>query len=71
MCVSGQFCRKNFASAQEVICEQYFRPSHLNWARGPEVRASVADGVVIAGGGLLGANGITAGELAAPGAAYL
>src|SRR6185436_17025906 len=24
----GQLCRKNIASSHEVICEQYFRPSH-------------------------------------------
>ena len=26
----GQFFKKNVASAQEVICEQYVLPSHLN-----------------------------------------
>jgi hypothetical protein len=30
----GQFFRKNVASAHEVICEQYVRPSHLNWLEG-------------------------------------
>jgi hypothetical protein len=25
----GQFRRKNVASSQDVICEQYVRPSHL------------------------------------------
>jgi hypothetical protein len=27
--VPGQFCKKLFASAQDVIWEQYFRPSQL------------------------------------------
>ncbi len=28
--VPGQFLKKNVASAHEVICEQWVRPSHLN-----------------------------------------
>jgi hypothetical protein len=30
----GQFCKKKVASWQDVIWEQYVRPSHLNFVEG-------------------------------------
>jgi hypothetical protein len=39
----GQFLRKNVASAQEVICEQRVRPSHLYWPAGVDSRSGAGD----------------------------
>ena len=43
--VPGQFCRKYVASAQDVICEQYFRPSHLNRPSGADCAVAGASSV--------------------------